>query len=483
MITWEELRKVLDTQLDQLLRQEREKLRAKGPYPMAADDVWKRNVIPNYRKAIHDISFCGDSAYSGKIPEFARNLAEGILQGTGIELDRSSEMFVRFCEGTVRMYLEFTKQRQVLNDEARSFRSGIQSVATYLPPVAVDGSRGLLLSEVVEKYCNEMVAGNNWQPKTESEMRAIYRVLLGIIHNMPIAQVDHAASSLFKETLLKLPSNMTKKPLYRDKPIQGVVKMQIPKEDRLSIAKVNAYLSRVSSLFHWAIKNGHTTTNPFHGLKIKEKVADYEKRDPFALADLQALFSTPEYQTQKPKHPYQYWLPLMGLFTGARIEELCQLHLDDIRHEGELWVIDINAKGDKKLKTLSSCRVIPMHPRLVDFGLLEYAKSLRKKGHIRLFPELKKRRDGYSQDASRWFTRYRMRCGVTGERKTFHSFRHTVINHLKQRGEVKEKIAAICGHKDESITTGLYGKPYEPAALVSVIEALDFKVAVTTWKV
>jgi integrase len=71
---------------------------------------------------------------------------------------------------------------------------------------------------------------------------------------------------------------------------------------------------------------------------------------------------------------------------------------------------------------------------------------------------------------------------VASKLKTFHSFRHTVIDFLKQRGEVKEKIAAIAGHKDESITTGLYGKPYESGALVAVIETLDFPIAVPKWK-
>ena len=68
------------------------------------------------------------------------------------------------------------------------------------------------------------------------------------------------------------------------------------------------------------------------------------------------------------------------------------------------------------------------------------------------------------------------------KRKTYHSFRHTVADHLKQKGVAKEKISAILGHKDESITTGWYGKPYEPAILVPVIEMLQFSVDIPTFK-
>jgi integrase len=484
MSTWEELRKSLDSRLDQLLVLERQRLKDRGPYPITAEDIWKHNTIPSYLQAIDDISLCrSDSLSTGTVPEFAVDLAEDILQASGIELDRSSDLFTRFCEQTVRMYLAYTEQRLALNRQANSFEPPPQPVTTPLPAPAPTKKVGPLLSQVVEKYCAEMVAGGNWTDKTEAEYRAIYKLLLNIIPDCPVVLVDHAASGVFKETLMRLPSNMNKKPLYRDKAVKDVAAMQIPKEDLLSISKVNANLSRVSSLFIWVVKHGHTQVNPFSGLKIKEKVASHEKRDPFSAADLQTLFGSPEYQGGKTKHPYQYWLPLMGLFTGARIDELCQLHLDDIRQEGELWVLDINAKGDKKLKTLSSARVIPLHTCLLKLGLVEYAEWLRKKGQSRLFPELKKRRDGYSQDASKWFARYRVRCGVAGERKTFHSFRHTVANYLKQRGEVKEKIAAICGHKDESITTGLYGKPYEPVALAPVIEALDFPVAVSPLQV
>jgi integrase len=485
MICWEELREILDKQLEQLISQEREKLRNAGPYPVTADDIWKFNTIPGYRQAIQDISLSrADSLSSGNIPKFARSLAEDILQSSNIELDRSSDLFARFCEATVRMYLEFTEQRVILNDEARSFQPVARSAS--VPPVSSDSFHHVdsqPLSKVVESYCEEMVAGHNWTAKTETEYRAAYKLLINIIHDRPVLLVDYPEARVFKETLMRLPSNMNKKPLYRDKSVQEVAAMHIPKNDLLSISKVNTYISRVSSLFFWAVKNGHALKNPFSGQKVKEKVADYEKRDPFENSDLIALFTSPEYQNGKHKHPYHYWLPLLGLFTGARIEELCQLYLDDIYQVEDLWVIDINSKDDKKLKTQSSARVLPIHSRLISFGLIEYVSKLRKKGEVRLLPELPKRRDGYSQDASKWFTRYRIRCGVTAARKTFHSFRHTVIDYLKQQGEVKEKIAAIAGHKDESMTMGWYGKPYEPATLISVIEKLDFPVAVPSFKV
>jgi len=301
MISWEELKKKLDDTLVQLIAQEKDKLRKVGPYPVIADDIWRNNTIPSYLEAIQTISELRSDKFldvpSDNIPEFAVALAEKILKSSNIQLDRSSDQFMQFCEATVSMYLEFTRRRIGLNEEAKSFL--VTNLDTVVQPSGIDTNKpsGKLISEVVEKYCSEMMVGGNWTQKTESEYRAIYKLLINITNNMPVSLIDFQVSQYFKEILLKLPSNMNKKPLYRDKPVKEVAAMKIPKEDLLSISKVNAYFSRISQLFTWACKNGYAPLNPFTGIGIKKKgIPDSEKRIPFENSDLTALFSSSIFQ-------------------------------------------------------------------------------------------------------------------------------------------------------------------------------------------
>jgi integrase len=230
----------------------------------------------------------------------------------------------------------------------------------------------------------------------------------------------------------------------------------------MSTTTVNKNIIRISSLFEWSSRHGYVDKNYFEGLVLKTKTRADEERSIFTKDDLKDIFKHVIYTELKYKHPYQYWLPLLGLYTGARLEELCQLYPEDIYNDEGIWVIDINDKGDKKLKTKSSKRIIPIHSKLQALGFIDYVESLRHKGESRLFPELKKGRDGYSQSASKWFSRLRMELGLYNldPPKDFHSFRHTLATELKNKSIPEPEVAAITGHSIAGITFSRYGKAY-----------------------
>lgn len=150
------------------------------------------------------------------------------------------------------------------------------------------------------------------------------------------------------------------------------------------------------------------------------------------------------------------------MFTGARVNELAQLHLDDFKLLNGVWCVDINDQASKRLKNTSSRRIIPLHPFLVeDLGLVRYVESIKAKGCVQFIPELKPTKDGYGTHISRWFNqRFKPQCGIVEQKKTFHSFRHTFITHLAQQEVNDHMLKRIVGHSEESITFGTYSKGF-----------------------
>ena len=174
------------------------------------------------------------------------------------------------------------------------------------------------------------------------------------------------------------------------------------------------------------------------------------------------------------KHPERFWIPLIAIFSGARINELCQLHTEDIKLIDGIYCFDINADSeDKKLKNTSSKRIIAVHPFLLELGLIEYQEQCRVRGDVRLWMKIKKGRDGYGQHFGRWYNEQFNRKLITQDpKKTFHSFRHTVIDTLKQAGVQDTLISEIAGHKVDSMSMGRYGKKYKPETQLEAIKVL-----------
>lgn len=331
-----------------------------------------------------------------------------------------------------------------------------------------------LLSAVVDEYCANQISEGCWTEKTERENRSIFSLWIRIVGDQPIKGYGHEQHRKYKATLSKLPPNLNKSPKYRGKTIEQILALNAPPA---ALNTINKNLVRISALFDWAITYDFAEANPAEGKTIKNPNRARDERKLFEAEDLELLFDSSEYQNAGHRHPYQHWLPLLALYTGARLNELCQLHLNDFDVIDGVQVIRISDNSDdKRVKTKAARREIPVHSKLIELGLIERVNTLRNAGQTRLFPELKLRRDGYGHTASKWFARYAKRCGIKESGKVFHSFRHTFINRLKQADIPENKIAALVGHEEGSITFGRYGKSYQPRILQEVIEVLDFQV-------
>ena len=194
---------------------------------------------------------------------------------------------------------------------------------------------------------------------------------------------------------------------------------------------------------------------------------------PFKQTELARLFSGAEMAAfaQNPDQAHQYWLPTVALFTGARVNELCQLNPQcDIRQdiESKHWFLDITDKSaahkaiKKSVKTPGSKRKVPIHPQLIELGFLQYVAHIKEQGHMLLFPGFPPSVGKASPKASEWFIEFLRDLGLRDETPKarlvgMHAFRSTIMNRAMVMRVVG--IESITGHankvnKLESVVEG-----------------------------
>ena len=276
----------------------------------------------------------------------------------------------------------------------------------------------------------------------------------------------------FRDKLAKLPANRDKIKEYKGKSIEQILTMRnvVP----MSKTTVNKYLIRTSTLFKWAVKHGYIPTNVAEGLTLTKTRRVELEREAYSQEDIQNVINNLGYDKAQPHH---YWVPLIGMYQGMRLDEICQLHVDDIVMQEDIPCISVNGAGDKKMKNQSSERIIPIHPMLIRLGFLDYINGLMDTKQPRLWGKLTKKRDGYSQDFGKWYQRFNRKYVTKNPKRVFHSFRHSLANTLKQIGVTETVIAEIVGHSTaSSMTMGRYGKRYQPKVLLEALKRLDYQI-------
>ncbi|MGE4259257.1 tyrosine-type recombinase/integrase [Shewanella sp.] len=305
------------------------------------------------------------------------------------------------------------------------------------------------LSQVIEEFCQEKLKQGAWAPHSEYVNRHTFKDLIHLVGDVRLDDFTLTKALEYKRYFLS--------------------------KNELSIVTVNKRLTRVSALLHWASLN-YGTSNSMDGLSVKvsARVKASKARDALSDSKIRQLFReippTTEY-----KLPYRAWVPRLAAYTGARLGELAQLYIDDFQVIDNYPCILIRAThSDQSIKTATSERVIPIHPKLIAMGFLKFVDRQRENGHERLFPELRKLSTrGYSHQVSKWFSTFKSKLGWN-ERDTLYGIRHAVATQLKRKEFSSDMVAGLLGHTHGSITFDRYGKEYEVGNMLKLINALEW---------
>lgn len=346
-----------------------------------------------------------------------------------------------------------------------------------------------LLSRAMGEWAAEK-RRESWVQKTEKEHLTWMLNFIALSGDKQIDAYKKSDAKIFKDTLLRLPANWNKHGSLKGLPIgEAALRSEQLNLSPMSDSNVNKIIGFVGSFWTWAEAHYEfVSSNIFKGLKIPRRKSVREERDPFSTAELQTIFTTPLYVGCKstrywkeegdwvPRSAGIFWLPLISLYSGARLGEIAQLYVDDIREEFGIYFFDINNEGDdKRLKNSNSKRRIPLHEELIAFGLLDHVSAQKKKKEKRLFPDLTMGKDGYySSPFSKHFRRFLESAGIKVPTNAFHSFRHSFEDACRACGVSKEIMDALQGHGERGMSAR-YGRGYTLEVLNDAMKDLRYK--------
>lgn len=340
-----------------------------------------------------------------------------------------------------------------------------QLISSIIPHVNRQSRNHLSLSELMQKYVRQHE--NQWVLKTKMEVLSECNLLLEIVGNKSINAITRLMMLDLRDTLEKLPPNLFKK--YPNLTIKQI--LSLPDVIPMGLVSVNKHIARMGSILRFAVREGVLFKNVAEALAIPIKRSSDEERCAYSDVEVAKSITLLSSLLNERK-----WVPLIGIYSGMRQDEICQLYIEDVQLIDGVWCFNINDEKDKKLKNLASRRIVPIHPFLIEQGLLNHIEQIKSEGHDRLWPHLTYSNiNGYSNLFGKWFQRFNRQNISQDRRKVFHSFRHTFANKLKQQGVSESIIAELLGHKNHSITMGRYGKKYKPKVMLDALMLLDQK--------
>lgn len=389
----------------------------------------------------------GQRVARGALENFSPGM-EFFLSGHGIKITPGTELYRRAAYA-------FAKAGKQAGDAIRARHSGevvatppCEPIDSILPASATSGDT---LDSLVDYWETQGAK----QPRSLQEARTAVRRFRALVGDLSAPSIEKGHIVTFKDSLLA---------------------------EGKSLATVRKHLNLLHAVLETAVNNGKLKTNPAHGVKVPRQRVQQETRQPFSVDELRALFSSGVYtQGIRPKGgsgEAAYWIPLIALWTGARLNEIGQLHTADIKQEGQVWYFHLtdDPESGKRLKTASSRRRIPIHSELIRCGFLRYLKSIKAQRHDRLFPLIS---SGASRQLtasfSQWFGRYiRGVVGITDTRKVFHSFRHGFKTACRECDISKEHHDRLTGHSSGDVGDS-YGGDFPLVPLAEAMRGLTYK--------
>ncbi|QXG80054.1 DUF6538 domain-containing protein [Rhodospirillum rubrum] len=381
--------------------------------------------------------------------EIIHDELDDILEANSIKLDRTSSQYRKLAfsilKATVKV-LDVEKRR----NSGEPIDTPPEPPPLFKPAVTAVPANSLRLSEVFERWKVERKPAKRSLMEWDTAIRR-FTALYG---DKPVESITKAEVVEFKDSLLQ----------------QGKAAATVLKQ-----------VGAIKSTLQYAVDNGKLSVNPATGVKVAGKRASEVRRLPYDAEDLKAIFSSPVFTCgDRPlagSGEASFWLPLLALFTGARLNEIGQILVSDVRELDGIHYLDLNTEGEgKSLKNEGSRRKVPLHPEIIRLGFLDY---VRKQGESlgsdsRVFDKLEPNSNGVlTANFSKWWGRYARENGIAKGQKVFHSFRHSFKDACRESSLPQDIHDALTGHSPNNVG-GRYGQGFTVRRLGEEMAKLSY---------
>jgi integrase len=359
----------------------------------------------------------------------------------------------------------------------------------------------------------------SWAPKTRGQAEAVLTRFTSLMGEVAMPNLTRAVAETFRTRLRQVPTlngrsifagmtvreaaeaaNRIESGLKGGKASVNFGGTAISRERaamltlRLSLKTLNRDLTFLNDWGNWMrdvperrsmLADGD---NPFAKLLAKKKEVARESagrggtRSPFFKHEIALLLANlPEVgaaEDDDERPGARRWTVLIGLYSGMRLSEIAQLRIGDFQRQDGVDFVDLTEDKARRLKSQAGARPIPLHPILIEMGLLDLVASRRAEGAFHLLPRAPAD-NGHPRlvnSLSKWFGRFRRGIGITAPSRVFHSTRHSFAQALRSSHQGADALAdQILGHEPKGTGAIVYTQPLPMRLKAKIIASVDYR--------
>ena len=239
--------------------------------------------------------------------------------------------------------------------------------------IDTNANKPISIKNAFEMFLEYKKTNRGKGPDTIKKITNVYRYLLLFLNeNSDIHELNNNQFLMKTQANLKqVPSNIFKFKQFESKTFNEIMKFKDEEEKRafeqfpkLANKTINNMLVYIKNLLEFLKRQGYIKTSNYDIEYLEQKMSDKTQFDDEELKELL------NYKDENIRNMFKVFL-----YTGLRRKELIELKKTDILYEDSIPYFDIKESENRRLKTKSSTRRVPIHPDILELVKYQLAHN------------------------------------------------------------------------------------------------------------